>query len=262
MKRASFYLAVLPLSAGVRIETEVKDLASGRTTQQVVMIDAERMRIDSDKDPKTASVLFLTDGGRNRLVILNRAKNEYSEIDEQTAKQLVSQVEGAMAMMQEQLKNMPPEQRAMMEKMMKGKMGGMAGASAPGPQTVFTAKGSSSANGFACTLYEGTRGGEKVSELCAAQPGQLKVSPGDMKVFEKMAEFAKSLSGPLASMAGASTVANSGVQGYPVTQTMFRGGQAVSRHDLKTVQRVSFSDADFSVGSARKVEFAPGRMPR
>ena len=73
-------------------------------------------------------------------------------------KQLAQQMSGMMAQMQAAMKNMTPEQRAMMEKMMKGKM---PQAAAAAPKTVYTAKGSGSVNGFSCTKYEGDLSGEK-----------------------------------------------------------------------------------------------------
>ena len=123
MRRLAFVatavLATAPLFAGVRIQMENTDLATNKTTTQVIMMDNTRLRVDADE--KT-SMMFLTDGGRNRMVILDKAKNTYQEIDEQTMKQMGQQVSGAMAQMEAAMKNMPPEQRAMMEKMMKGKM--------------------------------------------------------------------------------------------------------------------------------------------
>ena len=80
------------------------------------------------------------------------------------------------------MKNMPPEQRAMMEKMMKGKM---PQAAAAAPKTVYTAKGSGSVNGFSCTKYEGDQSGVKEAEVCAAVPAQIKLTPADLQIFEK-----------------------------------------------------------------------------
>src|SRR5512144_778073 len=144
-------LSIAPLFAGVRIQTENTDLSTKKVSTEVILLDANRLRLDSDEG---RSILFLTDGGRDRMVILDKTKNTYQEIDEQMMKQMGEQMSGAMAQMQAQLKNMPPEQRAMMEKMMKGKM---PQAAAAAPKTVYTAKGSGSVNGFSCTKYEGMR---------------------------------------------------------------------------------------------------------
>ena len=46
----------------------------------------------------------------------------------------------------------------------------------------------------------------------------------------------------------------SGYEGFPIQKTQFENGQATKRGELKSVTRVSFSDADFSLGNAKKVE--------
>src|ERR1700674_634344 len=185
-------LTTAPLFAAVRIQTENTDLATKKVTTDQILLDSSRMRLESD-DGK--SMMFLTDGGRNRMVILDKARNTYQEIDEQTMNQLAQQMSGITAQMDAAMKNMTPEQRAMMEKMMKGKM---PQAAAAAPKTVYTAKGSGSVNGFSCTKYEGDRGGQKEAEVCAALPAQLKLTPGDLQIFEKMREFSNTLLSSLA----------------------------------------------------------------
>jgi len=200
--------------------------------------------------------MFLTDGGRNRMVMLDKTRNTYQEIDEQTMNQMAQQMSGAMAQMQAQMKNMTPEQRAMMEKMMKGKM---PQAAAAAPKTVYTAKGSGSVNGFSCTKYEGVLSGEKEAEVCAALPAQLKLTPGDLQIFEKMKQFSASLTSALASSPVRMNVPTtsgfeSGYEGFPIQRVDFDKGQATKRSELKSITRVNFTDADFSLGDAKKVE--------
>ena len=260
MKRLTFAasaaLAAAPLFAGVRIQMEDSDVASKKVTTQVMMLDNTRFRMDADE--KT-SVMFLTDGGRNRMVILDRGRNTYQEIDQQTMDQMGQQMAGAMAQMDAAMKNMPPEQRAMMEKMMKGKM------PQAGPaivKVVYTAKGSGTVNGFSCTKYDGMQGAQKVSEICAASPSQIKMNPGDFQVFEKMKQFTAGITdalknSPMASSMQSVSMAPSGIEGFPIQSITFRNGQPSDRVELKSAATASFSDADFSVGSAKKVEM-PG----
>jgi len=256
MKRVAFAVALFaaaPMFAGVRIQTENTNLATKKVTTDVIFLDANRLRIDSG-DGK--SVMFLTDGGRNRMVMLDKAKNQYQEIDEETMKQMAQQMSGMMAQMQAAMKNMPPEQREMMEKMMKGKM---PQAAAAAPKTVYTSKGSGSVNGFSCTKYEGDLSGVKESEVCAALPAQIKLTAADMQIFEKMRQFPSSL---LSSLANSPVKINvpsgygfeQGYEGFPIQKTDFDNGQATRRSELKSITRTNFTDADFSLGNAEKVE--------
>jgi hypothetical protein len=257
MKRLTFVataaLAVAPLFAGVRIQSEGTDLTTKKVTTDVILLDTNRLRVDSE-DGK--SVMFLTDGGRNRMVMLDKNKNQYQEIDEETMKQMGQQMSAAMAQMQEAMKNMPPEQRKMMEQMMKGKM---PQAAAPAPKTVYTAKGSGSVNGFSCTKYEGDLSGVKESEVCAALPAQIQLAPGDLQIFEKMRQFSSSLISALANSPVSIKVPtayglDSGYEGFPIQRVDFENGQATKRSELKSITRMNFTDADFSLGNAKKVE--------
>jgi hypothetical protein len=250
---AAAALAASSLFAGVRIQSEDTNLATKKVSTDVILLDANRLRVDSD-DGK--SVMFLTDGGRNRMVMLDKAKNQYQEIDEETMKQMGQQMSAAMAQMQAAMKNMPPDQRAMMEKMMKGKM---PQAAAAAPKTVYTAKGSGSVNGFSCNKYEGDLSGVKESEVCAALPAQIKLTPADLQIFEKMKQFSSSLLSALANSPVHISVPSGygfeeGYEGFPIQKIDFENGQATKRSELKSITRTNFTDADFSLGNAKKVE--------
>jgi hypothetical protein len=245
-------LATAPLFAGVKIVSETTDLATKKVTTDTILLDANRMRLESDDG---RAFMFLTDGGRNRIVMLDKARNTYQEIDQQTMDQMAQQMSGAMAQMDAAMKNMTPEQRAMMEKMMKGKM--PQAAAAP-PKRVYTAKGSGSVNGFSCTKYEGDKGGQKEAEVCASVSAQLKLTTADLQIFEKMREFSAGL---LSSLANSPVKVNvptgsleSGYEGFPIQRVDFENGQATKRSELKSITRTNFADADFSLGDAKKVE--------
>ena len=269
MRRLTFVTTALlapmfmmaPVFAGVKIVSENTDLATKKVSTDTILLDANRLRTESDDG---RIVMFLTDGGRNRMVLLDKAKHQYQEIDDQMMQQMAQQMSGAMAQMEAAMKNVPPEQRAMMEKMMKGKM---PQAAAAAPTTVYTAKGSGSVNGFSCTKYEGVRSGEKEAEVCAAVEAQLKLTASDLQIFEKMKQFSASVTSALAnSPVRVSVPAGSleaGYEGFPIQRVEFDKGQATRRSELKSITRANFSDADFSLGDAKKVEIpmpgAPGK---
>lgn len=250
------------LRAGVRMKGETRELKSGDVIQQEILLEPERMRINIKSPGADVSMIFLASGPESRMIILDRSKNEFRVLDQKTMSDLQQKLQGAMAMMQEQLKNMTPEQRARMEKMM-GRMGQMQAQAAQ--KVTYTAKGSGAVNGLPCTRYEGVSNGQRVAELCAAEAGQLGISPGDLQVFDKVRQFFAEFSKSLANIPLASGVMNqfadSGFPGYPVEYTAFRDGQVVYKAETKSVERVSLSDADFSTGNARQLEtpFGPSR---
>src|SRR5204863_7953650 len=90
-------------------------------------------------------------------------------------------------------------------------------------------------------------------------PGQLKLAPSDFQVLDKMKQFSSSLLSALANspiQVSVPTAAGfeSGYEGFPVQKTDFTNGQATRRGELKSITRRNFSDADFSLGTAKKIE--------
>jgi hypothetical protein len=251
-----------PLFAGVRIQIESVEVSTGDVTKREILVDADRIRMNESGKKDHNSVLFLTDGGRNRLVMLDNDKGEYRELDQQTIDQMSGQVSAAAAQMQAQMKDMTPEQRAMVEQMMKGRGIATAPAASTAARTVFTAKGSGTANGFACTKYDITRGGENVGELCAASPAAMRLSDADFKAYDKMKDLLTSMlnmsSAILPNSVSMATLGQNGYSGFPVQQITIKDGKITDKTDTRSVGRASFSNDDFSLGEAKQVDFLPG----
>jgi hypothetical protein len=137
---------------------------------------------------------------------------------------------------------------------------------APRISTEYKQTGSDTVNGFSCTKYEGSRSGQKVAELCAADPGELKINPADFGVFLQVRDFAKSLQdslanspfGQAASGGGFAAFTDAGFEGFPVTNTSFDGGKAVSRDTIESVEQVTVTDADFQMPAGAKPAQIPG----
>src|SRR5678815_2102108 len=110
---AAAMLGTAEISAGVRIESVTRDLktqvASGT---QVVMVQDGKIRVNNAKE---SNGVILND---SMLYVLDDNRKSYSEIDKATMKKTMDQAGARMKQLQERLKNMPPEQRAQMEKMM------------------------------------------------------------------------------------------------------------------------------------------------
>ncbi len=255
-------LAAAPLWAGVRIKVDDTNYTSKETTHQEILLDGDRLRVNDSG--RNNSVLFLTDGGRSRMVMLDSSKNEYREIDQQTMAQISQQLQGALGALQSQLQNLPPEQRARIEQMMRGRgLPGQATA-APRSRTVYTATGSGSVAGFSCRKYDGVEGGEKVAEVCAAKASDLHLSAADLQAYDKMREFASGLTAAFTNLPNVRVpdITEQGFEGFPIERTSFSGGKAVSKGELKSIEHATFSDADFSLGSAKKVDAIPPGLGR
>src|SRR6185369_7100949 len=131
---------------------------------------------------------------------------------------MAEQAGAAMKRMQEQMKNMKPEQRAMMEKMMGNKIpGGMGGVGGDKPD-VWEAKNlnkTGDVEGRTCQVWTMSRNGALFEELCVVPYSSLPGKENLDKVFKDMAAA-------FADLAKASPTADqtarafAAINGYPV----------------------------------------------
>ena len=78
------------------------------------------MRAES-AGPDGVTQVFVFDGTAQVMRMINYDKKTYTEMTKADVDRMGAQMAGAMAQMQEQMKNLPPAQRAQMEAMMKGR---------------------------------------------------------------------------------------------------------------------------------------------
>lgn len=244
-------LASSPVWAGKRIQMESTDLHANKTVQREILVDKDRMKMEVGDNV----VMFLTAGG-NRIVMIDKANNEFREMDQATMEAMGQQLSNVMSQVDSLLKNLPPAQREQVEGLLKGKTASGAPAIEP---VVFASRGSATVSGFRCTKYEGTRSGEKVLELCASNLSDVKMGAQEFQVLEKMREFTTSMmqavkSTPLAGMLESTGITQAGIDGYPVQSLNFENGKPVSREQVKGILDATFTDADFSTGTAKKVD--------
>src|SRR6185436_18576853 len=137
-----------------------------------MQLDATHVRTEVRQGADLMAVVF--DGGAQVLRMINPSRKSYSEMTQSEAQQLGQQLNGMMAAMQAQLANLPPEQRKMMEDMLKGRGGrGLPGIPGAGvaalERPAYKRTGTAKVGQWTCTTYEGFRGADKVSEVCAAE---------------------------------------------------------------------------------------------
>jgi len=126
-----------------------------------------------------------------------------------------------MQMMQDQLAKMPAQQRAMAEQMMKSVMG-----SAP-PQLTYTqGTGTNTVAGYQCTMFEGMRGADKVTEYCGTTSSDFKMSDAEHQTMLDMQSYLRNFSIMVKSAEDSMRAFqwDANVDGYPVLTRCFVGG--------------------------------------
>ncbi|HZP48321.1 MAG TPA: DUF4412 domain-containing protein [Vicinamibacterales bacterium] len=216
-----------------------------------VQIEANRVRAEAGGRPSTSpgpsgGQVVIFDGARQTLWIVDEGRKSYTEMTKADADRVGGQMSAAMSAIQEQLKNMPPEQRAQMESMMRGR--GMPGApAAAAPKTVYKKVGTDTVGKWSCDKYEGYQDDKKVSELCTVDPKVLGFSAADFQVTRQLAEFFGRLIPQGADRLFAiGTPEQQGYSGVPVRTITFMGDQRTTS-ELVDAKRQSFPDATFQV---------------
>jgi hypothetical protein len=170
-----------------------------------------------------------------------------------------SQISDPMKQMEAELAKLPPEQRAMVERMMKGKMpGGMPDTmGSDRPQSRIEAGGDAQVGEYSCTMYMVYRGEEKTQEICAVPVSQVAVAAEAMDAFQAMGRFSKQLvesfqPSPLSTPLDNPFQFLEEIHGFPVLVREFDGGRASSEVVFKSATRQSLNNQLFSVPDGYK----------
>ena len=241
---ASAFAVAPALQAANGVIVTEKTTTNGNIDTHQIQIDANHMRAEaSGANGEKQIVIF--DGARQVLDIIHPNLKTYNEMTKADVDQLSSQVSAAMQQMQAQMANMPPEQRARIEAMMKGRMGG-AGAAAPA-KPVYTKVGTDKVGKWTCDKYQSTEAGVIKSEVCTVSPQALGLGTEDFAVTRQMMEFFSKLVPQRAQqMFVVGSVESQGFPGIPVRRTStYAGVTTVS--EVTDVTRGAIPESAFEV---------------
>jgi hypothetical protein len=245
-------------NAGLTIEYTNKNPGDKEAQASTLRLESDRFRIDGGPN----SVIYRAD--KQIVWVIEVAKKRYVEMTKESMDQMANQMSGAVAQMQEQMKGMSPEEQAMVQKMMQGKMG-MATSSAPAAPRTYVKNGKSdTVNGFACAGYDVMRSGKREQALCVADWAALDITLADFKALEDYAEMMSKMMGPFASRMEVGFAQKfRELPGPPVRAVTFREkGESVQ--ELKRVTRGSIAASEFEVpaGLEKQTMESMSKSPR
>ena len=212
------WLAVLA-HAGVVVQQEGGKIGDSKKQQTTLYLDSGKIRMEAvGPDGKKNVTIF--DQAKQVLWHSNTAESSYIEMTQAQVEAMANQMGDMMKQMEAQLAQVPPAQREMMEKMMKGRMGGMGSAA---PTITVQEKGSGEKVGpYTTTRYEILTNGQRTSEVWAAPRDIIHLQESDFQAFQALAKFFA----PLARMAPKgswSAPAMESIQGFPVRTVSYEG---------------------------------------
>lgn len=230
-------LLLSPLAhAGAVMDMVTKDASGVETSRAKVYAQSEMVRMDEVGDGQDdSSMLFLGD----KLLYLDHREKSYIVMDEAMLDDVSAKINDAMAEMEKQLAGMPPEQRAMVEQMMKGDMQGMMGKQdVPSPAPRVESLGSGEWKSYECERYAVFEGDKKTQEVCAADLDDIDGADEVMDAFRSMAAYITKMSESLPMMADDGL--NPGelmdqFNGFPVHTVDYVNGKVVGESSLESV---------------------------
>jgi hypothetical protein len=239
-------LTAVPLYAGVEMELVTTD-PGGEVTESVKLYAQSgkiRMEDVGDTSGQDMSMIFV---GRE-FIVVDHSKKTYILMDEAMVQEMGVKVNAAMEQMRAQLADMPPEQRAMVEQMMQGKMAGMMESEDESSATRVEQMGSGSWQSGPCTEYAVFEGDEKTQQICAAPLSDVEGADEAMAAFKNMAKFINSLAESMPGPLGASMAENpmgliDQIDGFPVRTVDYVDGQVSAETTLSSV-----ADSDLDPG--------------
>ena len=257
--QSAILLLVLASSASAQgIVMSIRETRGGQANTMQMQLDATHVRTEVRQGADLMAIVF--DGGAQVLRIINPARKSYSELTQAEAQQMA----GMMAAMQAQLANLPPEQRKMMEDMMKGRGGrGMPGLPAALERPTYKRTGTGRAGQWTCTTYDGFRGAEKVVEICAAEGSGFGLTAADFQVARQLADFLRNMLPQAADqVAFWGSAEEQGFSGFPVRRTAFVNGQPDAVIEVTEVRREAIPASIFAVPDGFTKESLLGGLGR
>jgi hypothetical protein len=248
--------------AGAYLETSTSQ-PGGKDASQVnkMWFDGSgRMRTENGGKGEGAIAIFKDQA----MYVLDPKSKSYRKIDKATIDQMSAKLAEARKKMEAAMAGMPPERRAMMEKMM-GQMGGAAGAAgAQAPKRVLKNTGrTESVAGIKCTVWEASVAGQKEEELCAAPASAVTGGDDMMKTLRQVGEMLKGFTQGF----GANSKADNAwrdmdtINGVPILTRDFEGGKVTSETRLNVARKEAVAAAQFDVPAGyteKKITFGPG----
>ena len=171
-------LLTLPLAAA-DLTIVFKTVSNGKESTTTEYFTTNKLRTTSDSSD------VIMDLAAGRIIMIDNVKKEYSEM---TAAEMEAAMKGASEQMAavrqkqaEAMKNMPPEMRERMKKMMPGGAGGPMGGMKVTPGT-----GTRKVAGYDTQQFVMTMGDSMRSEMWTTTALQMPVQTGDVMRFQSM----------------------------------------------------------------------------
>jgi hypothetical protein len=252
--------------AGVLFVMEQKEMSPASTGQITGKVKEDNLRMDFFENGKQLEGSMIYRGDKKEIVMINHNDKTYMILDQAAMDALAKQLEQVMSQMNEAMKNMPPDQRAKMEEMIKQKMPGAYGGGKY-VEPVLKKVGTGSVNGISCTKYDVYKGDEKIRQHCVANWKSIEGGEEMMTVMLQMADFMDQMA---KSFSKAGNFVGEQVQfernvfnqlrqlnGFPVQTIEYDKGKVEAESTFKSSEKAKVDDAELEPPAGYTQQMTP-----
>jgi hypothetical protein len=243
-------LFAVAAQAGTLLETINRDLSSkGGSTTINTWAQNGMMRVESQADQATgrSTMIFKND----TIYAINHQDKSYYAMDRESMQRVAAQLNPALKMLQERMKDMTPEQRAQMEKMMGGRLPPGVGEAEKKTEIKRIAR-TNKVSGHSCSYVHVLEDGVLTDEMCVTPSKSLKGSDELMAAAARMAdlmrEMMSTMDAPwLKQMADKQVQNFAALGGIPVFSRHFEAGSPQSETTVTSIRSEALAASLFDI---------------
>ena len=222
-----------------------------------MMIGADRLAIRWDDPSEQGHGGFIFRADKELVWVVDDQKKSYQQIDKAIVDEVAAEAATMMAQMRAKIAELPPDQRAQAEEMMKKYGGGLQEvATALKPDYRRTGE-TRVIGGHTCTKVDTYRGEDLISHAWVAPYSDWNLTLNDAAVFEKMNDFVSKMTGQMANMEKKDHIPMHELNGVPLMTQELEGGKVTRETVLESVTRGSSPSGAFEVPAGYKLQPFP-----
>lgn len=240
----SLFLMAGSAQAGTVLEMTNRDLTNQTESLVTTFAQDGRMRVNTGSATDTF-VIFRDE----TLYTFEPKEKTYIAMDRATMQKLAAQLNPALKMLQEQMKNMSPEQRAQIERMTGTKM---PGSTKEPVQEIRKTSRTGKVASYTCTYSEVLQDGALQHEACVVPPAELKGSKELYDVGVKVAALVKDMMSTMDApwvkqMLDRQMDNFSDLGGLPVLTRTFDEGKPLHESTMKSIKSEAIPASQFEI---------------
>ncbi len=245
------------------VSYESRDLADNEKQAGTMYFADDRLKIVSAATERGPQPEMIYRGDRKLVWIVDHGRKNYIQMDEETMERMARQFSGVYAQLEKQLAQLPPDQRAQAERMLKGRLPQPPEQEQPRGELTNTGE-RREINGYPCVKYEFHLNGVKDSELWVTRSSSLNFS-AMAELLRSMGEFYSGLTRSLPQ--GSQSVdfdfqALSGLDGFPILIRNYDGDRATNETQIRQIREESVAGDFFEPPSGYEKVDAMGGAGR